>query len=98
MRTGTFRDASPENTATGSVVLAERLLVLRETNIAEAPDAIVLLTHGYVREGALVLGPLLEFCGTHEYQVPENVDASIYDSVTIWCEEYSVPMGYADLA
>ncbi|MFT6291915.1 MAG: hypothetical protein ACJAR2_002525 [Ilumatobacter sp.] len=97
MRNGTLRDAGPENTASGTVDLDAATLTLRDVNIDDAPDAIVLLTHDHAREGAINLGPLIAFQGTHEYRVPDDVDASQYGSVTVWCEEYSVPMGFAEL-
>jgi hypothetical protein len=98
MTKGTLRDAGPENTASGSVIVDGNMLTLQDVDIADAPDAIVLLTQNYEREGALHLGPLVDFQGTHQYRIPGDAVVSAYDSVTVWCEEYSVPMGFADLA
>lgn len=97
MKNGKLRDAGPDNTASGSVIVEGNTLTLHDVDIAEAPDAIVLLTHHFEREGALQLGPLVDFQGTHQYEIPNDADVNTYDSVTVWCEEYSVPMGFADL-
>ena len=98
MRNGTLRDAGPDNAASGSVIVDGNMLTLQDVDIADAPDAIVLLTQNYAREDALQLGPLVGFQGTHQYRIPDEADVSAYDSVTVWCEEYAVPMGFADLA
>ena len=98
MRNGTLRDAGPENTASGSVIVDGNMLTLQDVDIADAPDAIVLLTQNYQRDSALHLGPLVDFQGTHQYRIPNDADVSAYDSVTVWCEEYAIPMGFADLS
>lgn len=47
--------------------------------------------------GSLNLGELATFKGGQEYKIPSDVDLSIYKSVLVHCEEYSVLWGGANL-
>ncbi|WP_202882847.1 DM13 domain-containing protein [Microvirga tunisiensis] len=43
------------------------------------------------------LGPLRAFKGSQRYAVPNGVDLAQFDSVVIWCREFSVLISPADL-
>jgi len=44
------------------------------------------------------LGDLKGNIGPQNYEIPADVDLSIYDTVVIWCVRFSVSFGAADLA
>jgi hypothetical protein len=43
------------------------------------------------------LGPLRAFKGSQRYSIPNGVDVARFDSVVIWCREFSVLISPADL-
>jgi hypothetical protein len=43
------------------------------------------------------LGPLRAFKGSQRYAVPSGVDVTQFDSVVVWCREFSVLISPADL-
>jgi len=43
------------------------------------------------------LGPLRAFKGSQRYAIPNGVDLAQFDSVVIWCREFSVLISPADL-
>ena len=45
----------------------------------------------------LEISPLQSFSGTQRYLIPEEVDLNQYSSVAIWCRQFNVTFGYAEL-
>ena len=45
----------------------------------------------------LEIAPLQSFRGTQRYLIPQEVDLSQYSSVAIWCRQFNVTFGYAEL-
>ncbi len=45
----------------------------------------------------VALAPLRSLNGTQRYLIPNNLDLSKYASVAIWCEQFNVTFGYAEL-
>ena len=43
------------------------------------------------------IAPLQSFRGTQRYLIPEEIDLSFYSSVAIWCRQFNVTFGYAEL-
>lgn len=43
------------------------------------------------------IAPLQSFRGTQRYLIPQEVDLSQYSSVAIWCRQFNVTFGYAEL-
>lgn len=43
------------------------------------------------------IAPLQGFSGAQRYLIPEGVDLSQYSSVAIWCRQFNVTFGYAEL-
>ncbi|MBT9311084.1 DM13 domain-containing protein [Leptothoe kymatousa] len=43
------------------------------------------------------VGDLQSFDGAQRYLIPEDINIEDYESVAIWCEEFNVTFGYADL-
>ncbi len=48
-------------------------------------------------ENYISIAPIQSFAGTQRYEVPEEVDLNQYASVAVWCEEFNVTFGYAQL-
>ena len=49
------------------------------------------------RIGRKKIAPLKSFTGGQNYVLPANVDISTFQTVTIWCESFSVNIGSAAL-
>jgi len=107
--TGTFRDADAFHNGSGDVAVIETAdgLTVRLTNfeVTNGPDLKVwLVAHsdpanrGDVLDNEwLALGPLKGNVGDQNYQVPAGTDLSKYQSVVIWCEQFSVLFSTAAL-
>ena len=87
-------DAHP---ASGMIKIEEGALKLVDVQISEAPDARVILAKEFDEASGVRLGPLKSFTGSHEYTIPAGVDAKDYNSVLIWCDQFNVPIGKAQL-
>jgi hypothetical protein len=84
-------------------------LVLRDLATSDGPDLRIWLTDQPVLEGSagwhvfddgkyVELGRLKGTHGTQVYDVPAEVQAGQYTSVTIWCKRFAVSFGAAPLA
>ena len=52
-----------------------------------------------IRESDYIeIAPLQSFSGTQRYLIPDEVDLSQYSSVAIWCRQFNVTFGYAELS
>lgn len=82
---------------------------LEGLDTSNGPDLHVWLTDAPVKEGRagwhvfddgqyVSLGKLKGNKGSQNYTVPEDVDPSLYTSVTIWCDRFDVSFGAAELA
>jgi hypothetical protein len=98
MRSGTLRGTDTEHPASGKIVVDGSTIKLEEVNITEAPDARVILTKNYEEGQSVKCGKLQGFTGSHEYVIPEGTDVGTFDSVVIWCDQFSVPIGQAQLS
>jgi hypothetical protein len=103
-----------EHTTSGSVQLVRLpdgkvQLVLRDLSTSDGPDLRVWLTDRPVLEGRAgwhvfddgewaELGRLKGTHGTQVYDVPGEISAGRFSSVTIWCKRFSVSFGAAALA
>ncbi|MEM7761599.1 MAG: DM13 domain-containing protein [Cyanobacteria bacterium P01_A01_bin.40] len=45
----------------------------------------------------LTISPIQSLTGAQRYTVPEGVDLDEYGSVAVWCEEFNITFGYAQL-
>ncbi|MDJ0575497.1 MAG: DM13 domain-containing protein [Xenococcaceae cyanobacterium MO_234.B1] len=51
-----------------------------------------------LKEGDYVaIAPLNSFNGKQRYLIPNNIDLTKYSSVAIWCKQFNVTFGYAQL-
>lgn len=99
---GTFTGAS-DHITTGGVSLVNtpgggRLLVLDiDFSLDGAPDPRVILGQNGAPDKAADLGALTSIDGLQAYVVPAGLDISDLDEVYIWCEQFAVPLGIAEL-
>ncbi len=85
-------DAHP---ASGTIKIEGSVVKLEEVQISEAPDARVILAKEFDEASGVRLGPLQSFTGSHEYSIPDGVDAKDFNTVLIWCDQFNVPIGKA---
>jgi len=104
---------SHEHTTTGEVTVIERAdgsraLAIAALDTSNGPDLHVWLSAADVIPGIegwrtaadaehLTLGPLKGNVGDQLYEIPAGADLSLYRSITIWCEQFSVSFGAAQL-
>ena len=62
-----------------------------------APDPKVGFGNNGQFDTGTTIGPLTSDTGTSTYIVPDHIDVGDYSQIFIWCEEFSVPLGVADL-
>jgi hypothetical protein len=112
LSTGTF--TSHEHTTSGTVSIIEqpdgsRVLAIAGLDTSNGPDVHVWLSASdvvegfdgwYVAGGApfLDLGPIKGNLGDQVYEIPADADLSQYRSVALWCVQFSVSFGAAQLA
>jgi hypothetical protein len=97
MRTGELKGTDAEHPASGRVIVADGKIKLEAVSITEAPDARVILAKNFDEPSGVRCGSLEGFTGSHEYDIGADVNVEEYDSVVIWCDKFSVPIGLAEL-
>lgn len=97
MRQGTLIGTDAEHPASGTVIIEGSTIKLQDVQITEAPDARVILARNFEEPGSIRCGSLMSFSGSHEYQIPEGIQTADFDTVVIWCDQFSVPIGKAQL-
>lgn len=60
-----------------------------------APDPKLSLGTGGKVDTATLVANLRSNTGAQSYKLPDGVDAARYDTVILWCERFSVPLGVA---
>lgn len=76
-----------------------RVLRLENFKSTNGPDLYAYLSKDprSISKGNIELGRLKGNIGNQNYHIPENVDLNEYKNVLIWCKQFSVLFGYADL-
>jgi hypothetical protein len=107
--TGEFLHANPADPihyGRGRVTVTPRTVFLEDDfEVGPGPAFhVYLLPRKEVRRSADVigsmfvdLGPLRAFKGSQRYSIPSGLDLARFDSVVIWCREFSVLISPADL-
>ena len=98
MRTGELEGSDAEHPARGYVTVTDAKINLENVHITEAPDARVILAKDLDESSSVRCGALKSFAGSHEYDIPAGTVTDQYDSVVIWCDQFSVPIGQAKLS
>jgi hypothetical protein len=105
---------SHEHTTSGIVRIIKqqdgvRVLTLEDLDTSNGPDVHVWLSAAHVVEGTggwftsgsadhYDLGVIKGNQGNQVYEIPADVDLSKYKSVDLWCVQFSVSFGAAELA
>lgn len=105
LTTGEFRDGSPGHNGSGTVKIlrgADGKLVLRFENfsVTNGPDLFVYLTpdpNGGDIDSGLNLGDNKATDGNINYDIPDGTDITKFNSVVIWCRQFSVKFAFATL-
>ncbi len=76
-----------------------RVLRLENFKSTNGPDLYVYLSKDprSIGKGSIELGRLKGNIGNQNYHIPENVNLNEYKNVLIWCKQFSVLFGYAEL-
>ena len=98
MRTGELKGSDAEHPASGKIVVDGSIIKLEEVNITEAPDGRVILAKNFDEAQSVPCGNLKGFTGSHTYTIPEGTNAEDFDTVVLWCDQFSVPIGLAKLS
>ncbi|MFK8112531.1 MAG: DM13 domain-containing protein [Rubripirellula sp.] len=94
---GQIQGTDAEHPASGVAAVSGHELSFANTMITEAPDAQVWLTKKFDKPNGVNLGSLKSFNSDQSYTIPESVAPQNFDSVVIWCDEFSVPIAKAEL-
>ncbi len=96
-----------DKTTEGSVKVVEEdgkryLELSNDFRTGRGPDVFVLLhkeatPESYAEEGFINLGMMDRFRGSQRYEIPEDANIEDYQSVVIWCRQFDVTFGYAEL-
>ncbi|NQW11143.1 MAG: DM13 domain-containing protein [Alphaproteobacteria bacterium] len=62
-----------------------------------APDPKLALGNGGQVDKATLLENLRSNTGAQSYKLPKGINGAAYDSVILWCEKFSVPLGKASV-
>ena len=73
------------------------VLRLEDLVVTNGPDLYVYLSTDKSASDFVNLGRLKANIGNQNYQIPEGIDITKYDTVLIWCRTFSVLFGSADL-
>lgn len=101
-RTGTFVDVGEKTGSGGATVIEEadgtQTVRLEENfKVQKGPALYVAFSNNGKFAKGTDFAELKALSGEQEYTVPNNIDASDYDQVMIWCEEFAVAFAVADL-
>ena len=77
---------------------SQQILRLEDFSSTNGPDLYVYLTSDASASDYVSLGRLKANNGNQNYDIPEGTDLAKYDTVLIWCKQFSVLFGSAELA
>lgn len=110
---GSFVSHEHTTTGTASIVedsaTGKKQLVLTDLSTSNGPDVHVWLSKAPVLEGKdgwfeagkhdhLDLGPIKGNRGNQVYDIPESTNIDEWTNATLWCEDFNVSFGAAELA
>lgn len=86
-----------QGTVTVIPVDSGNVLRLEEFRSTNGPDLYVYLSTDEEASDFVNLGRLKANIGNQNYDIPDGTDLSKYDTVLIWCQQFSVLFGSANL-
>ncbi|MGI0004353.1 MAG: DM13 domain-containing protein [Candidatus Nitrosotenuis sp.] len=75
-----------------------QILRLEEFKSTNGPDLYVYLATDEKATDYVSLGELKANIGNQNYEIPEGTDLSKYDTALVWCKQFSVLFGHANLS
>lgn len=93
---GTFKGSAHPTSGTASIE-GVNLKLHNDFNSDNGPDLYIYLAQDLEGNGFVDLGTLQSTSGEQTYNIPEGVDYSKNKYVLVWCKEYSVLFGYAEV-
>ncbi|HEY3387365.1 MAG TPA: DM13 domain-containing protein [Saprospiraceae bacterium] len=96
---GEFVDAVHSTSGTASIDIEKTTLTLTNFKTDSGPDLNIYLTTGLnnITTEFIDLGDIKGRDGTYTYTLPGNTDYTNYKFVIVWCVDFSVNFGYAEL-
>ena len=76
----------------------QKILRLEDFSSTNGPDLYVYLASDVSASDYVSLGRLKANNGNQNYDIPEGTDLTKYDTVLIWCKQFSVLFGSAEMA
>lgn len=96
-RTGTFKGENGHVTTGGVTVKNGQIVLEKDFSLDGAPDPRVGLGKGGRFAEGTDFVPLGAKTGKQTYAVPAGIDVNDYDTVFIWCRQFSVSLGQASV-
>lgn len=75
-----------------------KILRFEDFKSTNGPDLYVYLATDQSASDFVSLGPLKANIGNQNYQIPEGTDLSKYDTALVWCKQFSVLFGSAEIS
>jgi len=101
LASGTFSGRSDHiTTGTASLVKTDagyQIVLSGDFELDGAPDPVVAVGNGETYSVSNKLGALKNRTGAQTYDLPAGITPANFSQVYIWCEQFSVPLGVANL-
>ncbi|MGM0753732.1 MAG: DM13 domain-containing protein [Bacillota bacterium] len=95
---GTFQGADEIHEAKGKVSISEKNIRLENFEVTNGPDLYVyLVEEGQKTKEGISLGKLKGNIGNQNYEIPGDHSASSGMDIVIWCKQFNVDFGRAEL-
>jgi hypothetical protein len=95
---GTFQGADKNHDAKGNVSISEKNIRLENFEVTNGPDLYVyLVEEGQETKEGISLGELKGNIGNQNYEIPGGHSASSGMAIVIWCKQFNVDFGRAEL-
>lgn len=102
MYSGNFIDAHSFDKVSGRISVFEQgskqIVRFEDFEATNGPDQTVYLATDTSAEDFVSLGKLKGNIGAQNYDIPSGIDLETYDTALIWCEQFGVLFGSAELA
>lgn len=76
----------------------DKVLRFENFKATNGPDLYVYLATDEKATDFVNLGPLKANIGNQNYQIPKGTDLTKYDTALVWCKQFSVLFGHANLS
>lgn len=95
---GTFQGADENHEAKGKVSVSEKNIRLENFEVTNGPDLYVYLVEkGQKTKEGISLGKIKGNIGNQNYEIPGDHSASSGMDIVIWCKQFNVDFGRAEL-